>query len=52
MDTLYQRVKSILNQRRADLELVTSELIKQETLERAELEKLLAASKQPSLARQ
>src|SRR5579883_2291528 len=41
MDRLYGRVKSILTGRRADLTLVTNELIKRETLERDELDKLL-----------
>jgi cell division protease FtsH len=41
-DRLYKRVKSILSARRADLELVASVLIQKETLEREELEQLLA----------
>ena len=41
-DRLYKRVKAILSERRADLELIASVLIQKETLEREELEKLLA----------
>jgi cell division protease FtsH len=41
-DRLYDRVKAILRERRADLELIASVLIEKETLEREELEKLLA----------
>jgi cell division protease FtsH len=41
-DRLYDRVKAILSERRADLELIASVLIEKETLEREELEKLLA----------
>ncbi len=41
-DRLYDRVKAILSERRADLELIASVLIQKETLEREELEKLLA----------
>jgi cell division protease FtsH len=43
-DRLYERVKAILRERRADLELIASVLIQKETLERDELEKLLAGS--------
>jgi cell division protease FtsH len=43
-DRLYERVKAILRERRADLELIASVLIQKETLEREELEKLLAAA--------
>ncbi len=47
-DRLYQRVKSILTERRADLELVASVLIQKETLEREELDKLLAGAGHPT----
>jgi cell division protease FtsH len=43
IDRLYGRVKSILAERRAALAKVTSELIRKETLEREELEKVLAS---------
>ena len=52
MDRLYERVKSILTKRRAALALVTSELIRKETLERDELEKLLASTPAPEPALQ
>jgi cell division protease FtsH len=42
----YYRVKALLNDRRADLESIVAELIKKETLERPELERILNASKQ------
>jgi cell division protease FtsH len=45
MDGLYERVKAILTQRRADLDLVATTLLKKETLEREELEKLLGSRK-------
>ena len=50
IDRLYGRVKSILAERRAALTQVTSELIRKETLEREELEKLLASvgAKEPA----
>jgi cell division protease FtsH len=51
IDRAYQRVKSILSTRRADLTLVATTLLKKETLEREELEQLLAAPK-PELAPQ
>jgi cell division protease FtsH len=44
IDGQYHRVKRILDRRRADLNRVVAELIKRETLERAELEQLLATS--------
>jgi len=47
MDRLYEGVKSILRERRATLALVTAELIRKETLEREELEKLLASAPAP-----
>ena len=50
-DRLYQRVKGILSRRRADLDLIASVLIQKETLEREELEKLLAgADRHPAMA--
>ena len=45
IDRQYERVKSILTSRRADLNLITATLLKNETLEREELEKLIAESK-------
>jgi len=45
-DRLYERVKTILNERRADLDLIASVLIEKETLERDELEKLLAGRRE------
>ena len=45
MDRLYEHVKSILRERHAALALVTRELIQKETLERDELEKLLASAR-------
>ena len=47
-DRLYQRVKAILSERRADLDLVASVLIQKETLEREELETLLAGAHRKS----
>jgi cell division protease FtsH len=47
-DRLYDRVKAILSERRADLELIASVLIEKETLEREELERLLAGAAQPA----
>jgi len=49
IDRQYERVKSILARRRADLTLITTELLKKETLEREELEKLLAQPKHDEL---
>ncbi len=43
-DRLYARVKGILNERRADLETLATVLMEKETLERAELERLLAGA--------
>jgi cell division protease FtsH len=42
IDRLYGRVKTILKQRRADLDAITSALMRQETLEAEEIQKLLA----------
>ncbi|HTS50069.1 MAG TPA: cell division protein FtsH, partial [Bryobacteraceae bacterium] len=50
MDRLYEHVKSILTERHATLTLVTRELIRKETLERDELEKLLASAPAPEPA--
>jgi cell division protease FtsH len=44
IDSLYQRVKLILQERRADLDLIASALMKQETLEAEEIQKLLATA--------
>ncbi len=52
MDRLYEHVKSILRERHAALALVTRELIQKETLERDELEKLLASAPAPEPALQ
>jgi len=46
-DRLYARVKAILTERRADLELIATVLMQKETLEREELEKLLADAHHP-----
>jgi ATP-dependent Zn protease len=46
IDHQYYRVKALLNDRRADLQSIVAELIKKETLERPELERILNASKQ------
>jgi cell division protease FtsH len=45
IDRQYERVKSILTSRRADLDLIATTLLKKETLEREELEQLIAESK-------
>jgi ATP-dependent Zn protease len=45
MDRAYQRAKSILKERRDDLTLVATTLLQKETLERGELEQLLAIAK-------
>ncbi|HWQ35082.1 MAG TPA: ATP-dependent zinc metalloprotease FtsH [Blastocatellia bacterium] len=42
MDEIYERVRRILTGRRAELERIAEELIRRETLDRAELEKLLS----------
>jgi cell division protease FtsH len=41
IDTTYARVRRILEQRRDDLERIAAELVRKETLDRAELEKLI-----------
>lgn len=41
MDASYERAKTILRERRAELERLAEELIRKETLDRAELEALL-----------
>jgi AFG3 family protein len=43
-DEIYNRVKKILTLRRADLEAVAAELIRKETLNRDELDRLLQES--------
>jgi len=45
IDQQYDRVKSLLTSRRSDLNLIATTLLRKETLEREELEKLLAESK-------
>lgn len=50
IDRLYGRVKSILKQRRADLDVIASALIRQETLEAEEIRKLLAPAHQEPAA--
>lgn len=47
-DRLYARVKSILTERRGDLDMIASVLMEKETLEREELEKLLADAHRPA----
>ncbi len=42
MDEIYERVRQTLTGRRAELERIAQELIRRETLDRAELEKLLS----------
>ncbi|MGA9883142.1 MAG: ATP-dependent zinc metalloprotease FtsH [Candidatus Acidiferrales bacterium] len=46
IDGLYDRVKKILKQRRADLDVISSALMRQETLEAGEIQKLLATAHQ------
>lgn len=50
IDRLYQRVKAILNGRRADLETIASALIRHETLEAEDIQKLLATTHQEQAA--
>ncbi len=50
IDRQHERVKSILASRRADLDLVAAALLKKETLEHDELEKLLAEHKPDPIA--
>jgi cell division protease FtsH len=45
IDRQYERVKSVLKRRRAELDLVAKTLLKEETLERDDLEKLLTKPK-------
>jgi ATP-dependent Zn protease len=47
IDEQYARVKAILTRRRPDLDLIASTLLSKETLEREELEKLLAEKPDP-----
>jgi cell division protease FtsH len=44
VDGLYEHVKKILEQRRHQLEVVVEELMRKETLDRAELEKVIAST--------
>jgi cell division protease FtsH len=48
VERLYQRVKTILESRQHQLELVVNELMRKETLDRAELEALLAREPAPA----
>jgi cell division protease FtsH len=48
MDEIYGRVRQILASRRGELERVAQELIRRETLDRAELEKLLNGEPTPA----
>jgi cell division protease FtsH len=50
VDETYQRVKTILTHRRAELERIAQELMRKETLNRDELEQLLARSPQLPVA--
>jgi cell division protease FtsH len=50
IDRLYQRVKTILAGRHADLDLIASALMRQETLEAEEIQKLLATAHQERTA--
>ena len=47
VDRIYAQVRSMLTSRRGDLDRIAAELIRKETLEREELEKLLAPANQP-----
>ncbi|MGC8794099.1 MAG: ATP-dependent zinc metalloprotease FtsH, partial [Bryobacteraceae bacterium] len=47
MEATYKRVKKILLERREDLDRIAYELIRKETLERAEIEALLARASAP-----
>jgi cell division protease FtsH len=49
VDEAYQRVKDILMRRRVELERIAAELIRKETLDRDELENLLAPVPQPQI---
>jgi cell division protease FtsH len=50
VDESYERVKTILTNRRAELERIASALIAKETLSREEIDQLLAQSSQPQVA--
>ena len=50
IDRLYQRAKMILLKRRADLQSIASALMRQETLEAEEIQKLLATTHQEQQA--
>lgn len=47
IDRVYQRVADILNRRKEDLEKITSVLIEKETLDKAELDRILSQSPEP-----
>jgi cell division protease FtsH len=49
IDDLYRRVKMILTMRREELERIAKELIRKETLDRSELDGLLAPSSEPAV---
>jgi cell division protease FtsH len=49
MDREYGRVRRILEERRRELERVVAKLIEKETLERPELEALIASVEEPSV---
>jgi len=50
IDGIYQRVKTILTARREEMEQIARELIRKETLDRSELEKLLAQAARGAVA--
>jgi ATP-dependent Zn protease len=50
IDKLYTQAKEILTRRRAELERIASELIRKETLNRGELDRLLAFSQLAEVA--
>ena len=50
IDRLYQRVKVILLKRRGDLDAIAAALMRQETLEAEEIQKLLATTRQAQAA--
>lgn len=50
IDRLYQRVKAILLKRRADLDTIASALMRQETLESEDIQKLLTTTHQAQAA--
>jgi cell division protease FtsH len=50
IDEIYQRAKAILTRRRAELERVAAELIRKETLDRSELDRLLSLAQPAAVA--